>query len=1199
MERTSTGGCGTRASASRLDLAPRLPEGGRDDASIPGEERFLIRNYDSMPSFLMSVVSDSDLWLFVSSCGALTAGRKDADNALFPYYTDDRIHDSADQTGSKTVIRVARDGAAYLWEPFSSRYAGIYRITRTLIKSAYGHKLSFEERNDDLGLAFTYSWAASGRYGFVREARLENAGAAEASVEILDGVLNVMPADLSRRFQSEFSNLADAYRGSELAPAGASSLALFRLSSVPVDRAEPSESLRANTVWSEGLDPDAILLSAAQVDEFRRGGRISSEARVRGRRGAYLARAAFALEAGGARDWILVGDVGADSSRVRELVAELESGAAGLRGRVLEDVDLGLRGLRRIAGSVDGLQITGDSLAIWRHYSNAVFNAMRGGLPVEGYSIRGREFASFVRRASAAVSSRGAAFLEGLPERLERGELVERARAEGDLDLERLAREYLPLTFSRRHGDPSRPWNSFTIATRDAKGERALGYEGNWRDIFQNWEALALSYPGFLDGMIFKFLGASTADGYNPYRITLDGFEWEVIDESDAWSFIGYWGDHQAAYLLRLLEAQARYSPDALGELLARPIFPYAQVPYRVRDYRSMLADPKATVAFDAELHKWIIERSRSMGEDGKLLRGAAGEPYRACLAEKLLVPILAKLSSYIPDAGIWMNTQRPEWNDANNALVGNGASVVTLCYLRGLVAFCRRLFAEAEGGRFEISAEVARLARRIGEALSLRPAAGGEGAPGRPRFSAAERGAVMDALGEAGSDYRSGLYEGGLSGVKEPVEAVELIALCDTTIGHLDGSLRSNKRDDGLYHAYNLMQRGGALVEIRRLPVMLEGQVAVLASGLLSGEEAADLLDALRSSALYRADQGSYLLYPDRRLPAFLEKNNIPPELAARSRSLGALAEDGDSSIARRDRDGGLHFNADFRNERGLRAALDRLAEARRGQAIGELVEAEAPLVQEIYEKVFDHHSFTGRSGTFCKYEGLGCVYWHMVSKLLLAVGETISREQGSRERGSRSEAEGASVLGRLKSAYREIREGLGTHKTPAEYGAFPTDPYSHTPSFEGAQQPGMTGQVKEDLISRFRELGAYVDGGRLSFRPSFAAEEEAMREPGELKYVDSSGEEKRLPVGEGCYAFTICQVPVIVHVREGSRPQGAGAAQLDGTPSPTAGRIEIRRPGGSIDVLPSLSLGEEESAAIFSRAARAAKLDVFFDRA
>ena len=40
-------------------------------------------------------------------------------------------------------------------------------------------------------------------------------------------------------------------------------------------------------------------------------------------------------------------------------------------------------------------------------------------------------------------------------------------------------------------------------------------------------------------------------------------------------------------------------------------------------------------------------------------------------MVEKLLVLLMAKLSNFIPSGGIWMNTQRPEWNDANNALVG------------------------------------------------------------------------------------------------------------------------------------------------------------------------------------------------------------------------------------------------------------------------------------------------------------------------------------------------------------------------------------------------------------------------------------------------------------------------------------------------------------------------------------------------
>ena len=63
----------------------------------------------------------------------------------------------------------------------------------------------------------------------------------------------------------------------------------------------------------------------------------------------------------------------------------------------------------------------------------------------------------------------------------------------------------------------------------------------------------------------------------------------------------------------------------------------------------------------------------------------------------KILVTLLAKLANFIPDAGIWMNTQRPEWNDAVNALVGTGVSVVTLCYLHCFLKQAISLFQQFE----------------------------------------------------------------------------------------------------------------------------------------------------------------------------------------------------------------------------------------------------------------------------------------------------------------------------------------------------------------------------------------------------------------------------------------------------------------------------------------------------------------------
>ncbi len=73
---------------------------------VDGEGFYFIPDVDRIPPFLMSVVSDGDRWMFVSSTGALTAGRRDSSRALFPYETDDRIHNAAGSVGPVTAIRV-------------------------------------------------------------------------------------------------------------------------------------------------------------------------------------------------------------------------------------------------------------------------------------------------------------------------------------------------------------------------------------------------------------------------------------------------------------------------------------------------------------------------------------------------------------------------------------------------------------------------------------------------------------------------------------------------------------------------------------------------------------------------------------------------------------------------------------------------------------------------------------------------------------------------------------------------------------------------------------------------------------------------------------------------------------------------------------------------------------------------------------
>ncbi len=305
--------------------------------------------------------------------------------------------------------------------------------------------------------------------------------------------------------------------------------------------------------------------------------------------------------------------------------------------------------------------------------------------------------------------------------------------------------------------------------------------------------------------------------------------------------------------------------------------------------------------------------------------------------------------------------------------------------------------------------------------------------------------------------------------------------------------------------------------VSISHLSEMLEGQVAVLSSGYLSSEASLELLNALKSSNLFRPDQYSYILYPNKELPRFYDKNNIPSEHVKESDLVQQLLKDGNSQIVEKDLQGNYHFNGAFNNAGSLKEALSQLP----GEHYGALVEEDKDLLLETFEEIFDHKSFTGRSGTFFGYEGLGSIYWHMVSKLLLSVQETCLLAIEHKE----SEV----TKGKLLDHYYEINEGIGVHKSPELYGAFPTDPYSHTPAGKGAQQPGMTGQVKEDILSRFGELGVYVNDGKLFFNPRLLRIEEFLKNSKVFTYLDINKEVKQIELEKDSLGFTYCQIPVI----------------------------------------------------------------------
>lgn len=1123
-----------------------------------GERFYCICDVDNISPFLINVVSSDEHWLFVSSTGGLTAGRVSPDNALFPYVPVDRVHESLAHTGPRTIVRLHCIDSVRFWEPFNRDHRGRYAVSRNLYKSNLGDKLCFEETNHDLGLTFRYTWATSAEYGFVRDCELQNIGSDNARVDIVDGLQNILPAGTPRFTQTNSSNLVNAYKWTELDEQ--SGLAFLTLYSGITDRAEPCESLEATTAYCLGLENPTVLLSTTQLDAFRDGHNLTPERHKRGIRGAYFVVHSENLTKNQTSNWRIVLDVKKSQSDVVQLRKTLLSDKS-LNDCITSSIADGSDKLARIMGSADAFQATAEETVSVHHYANVLFNVLRGGIAADQYNISSKDFRRTVRTFNKPVYDRNLDMLRSLPKRLRSDELVNSVRDCGDRQLWRLALEYLPITFGRRHGDPSRPWNEFEIRLKDKKGNELLSYQGNWRDIFQNWEALGFTYPEFVENMIAKFVNASTIDGYNPYRITKEGIDWEVEEPDNPWSYIGYWGDHQIIYLLKLLELSRSFHPKKLQQLLREPVFCYANVPYRIKPLEEMFDDPKDTVVFDKEVAELVDKRVALLGADGKLIQNVAGEIHQVNLLEKLIVPLLAKLGNMVVDGGIWLNTQRPEWNDANNALVGQGLSMVTLYHMRRYIQFLKNLLGD-DSGTFELTEEVDVWFDDTATALAeLRVKLSGNPDLDAVRYQS------LRAIGTAAANFRKRVYaQSTLGGTCERgIDSVRDLLNDARTI--VDHSIASNKRDDGLYHAYNIAHFNDDTVSVQNLYPMLEGQVAALSAGTIGADEAADVVQALFASAIYRADQNSFMLYPDRDLPGFLERNCLPEDRVLAIPMLANMLEQDDTRIIVRDADGHLRFNAQLSNEGDVEQALDEIA-----RKAADTAHSDRGKILDLYESVFNHSEFTGRSGTMFGFEGLGSIYWHMVAKLLLALAENFFAALDN----------GADLAARqrLGELYYRVRAGLCFNKTPAVYGAFPTDPYSHTPKHSGARQPGMTGQVKEEVLTRFAELGIRVHDGHVSIRPALLRAREFYEHTSSFCYLDIDGNWQSVDIPESSLAFTWCQVPIIY------RLDGSNAAHLD-----------VELDDGNHAVYTELTLPAELSSELFARNGRVRKVTATID--
>ena len=122
------------------------------------------------------------------------------------------------------------------------------------------------------------------------------------------------------------------------------------------------------------------------------------------------------------------------------------------------------------------------------------------------------------------------------------------------------------------------------------------------------------------------------------------------------------------------------------------------------------------------------------------------------------------------------------------------------------------------------------------------------------------------------------------------------------------------------------------------------------------------------------------------------------------------------------------------------------------------------------------------------------------------------------------------------------------------------------------------MTGQVKEDILSRFGELGIVFEEAKLKFKPHLLRKTEFIKNADDVSYVDVNRNNQHLKLEENELFFTICQVPVIYK-------------------KSNTNKIEIKMINSDMKTFDSLELSLETSIEVFKRTGQVKFIKVHVD--
>ena len=695
---------------------------------------FHLRAYhDRRPfsSFLPGVAGagGKPMWVFYTNRGQCIAsfGVRDRNGAMLEFHPANKAYALTSLLGFRSFLRIG--GAVH--EPFQPGAPAGVRQRLTVRPE----EIEIEEVHDGLGLRLrivTFTLPNETLPALVRRVTLENLGPQALSVDVLDGLPQVVPYGLDELPLKRMSRTMEAF--AEVCHVE-DALPLYRLKVEPSDRPEVR--------WIEGgyfaftqhdgrpvpvvVDPELVFgmdSSLRRPEAFVEGRRIDPlAARCETMTACAFAQLTLWIEPGGTASW--------DSYFGQ---ASSWEAARGLRERVA--VRPGYAADRRaencalIAGIGERFPLLAGPPELDAYTRQAFLdNTLRGGLPVVIDGPRGpRVF----------------------------------------------------HTFTRKHGDMERDYNAFELAPSYwSQGN------GNFRDVNQNRRCENFTFAGVDAANIETFFELIQLDGNNPlviraerFRVEADaqadlfGADWppaaaervrallaqpfspgelheallgacggadaarpwfeRVLGRADklqeALHGEGYWVDHWI-YNLDLLESHVAMYPDRQRQLL----FERNDFGYHDSDHVVQPRDRKyvqrtdgtvrqlGAVVVDADKARLIARRTES--PHAMRAGHGSGAIYRTTLLAKIVNLLAVKASLFDPfGIGLEMEADKPGWCDALNGLPGLfGSSTHEAFALWRWVGFVRRAvdahLQPAESPALPV--EVERLVRKVTEVLA------------------------------------------------------------------------------------------------------------------------------------------------------------------------------------------------------------------------------------------------------------------------------------------------------------------------------------------------------------------------------------------------------------------------------------------------------------------------------------------------